>query len=71
MGVKATYLITRELAEDIIGNHLGQASNEELANMLECFEKASKYRNYSVESKTQVECARYPFKIQDENDFFE
>ena len=48
MEIQSTYTIQRNLALQIIKNKIDDCSNEELAAMLECFEKESEFRNYEV-----------------------
>lgn len=47
MGIKSTFLISRETAIRVLTAKLYFASNEELSNMLEAL-KESTYRNYDV-----------------------
>lgn len=47
MGVKSTYQVTRDDAISIISRKVCNASNDELADILECFSEST-FRNYQV-----------------------
>ena len=61
MSIKTTHDITRELAIRIILEKLDNATNDELSEMLECFEE-SYFRNYNVVN--QLPSEKYMFTIE-------
>lgn len=68
MSVKTTHTIERNTAIGIIIQNMNIITDKELANMLECFEDVSIFRNYKI-SEEEIEEYSMPH-ITTEMDFF-
>lgn len=73
MGIKSTYTLNRSVAQEIIiekiNKNFSQLSDEQVANILECFPE-SKYRNYCIGDSTEDDFDfGYDFVITDFYDF--
>lgn len=68
MSVKSTYEIKRETALGVILNNVSQCSDDEIEQMLECFEAPSVFRNYCIVNELAED--DYIPKIESEEDFF-
>lgn len=68
MSVKSTYEIKRKTALSVILNNVSQCSDEEIEQMLECFEPSSRFRNYCIVNQLFED--DYTQKIESEEDFF-
>lgn len=72
MGIKSTYLITRETALQVMMTNLQKVENRELEDMLESFPE-SHFRNYTICTQQEIEeddKEKWPMrKIKTINDF--